>query len=164
MTRTDFEGLLRQLLGAPVDFVLVGGLAAVVHGSARATFDIDVVYSRSPDNVERLAGALAPLDPYLRGAPPGLPFRLDAATILRGLNFTLQTSLGDIDLLGEVAGGGSYEDLLPFSVQIDLFGHACRCVGLEKLIALKRAAGRPKDNEAIAELEALFDEQRRGRP
>lgn len=164
MTRTDFEGLLRQLLGAPVDFVLVGGLAAVVHGSARATFDIDVVYSRSPDNVERLAAALAPLDPYLRGTPPGLPFRLDAATILRGLNFTLQTSLGDIDLLGEVAGGGSYEDLLPFSVQIDLFGHACRCVGLEKLIALKRAAGRPKDNEAIAELEALFDEQRRGRP
>lgn len=158
MTPTDFEGLLRQLLDGGVSFVLVGGLAATVHGSARATFDVDVVYDRSPDNLHRLVQALTPLAPYLRGAPPGLPFRLDVVTLERGLNFTLQTTLGDLDLLGEVTGGGRYADLVPHTVEIRLFGYPVRAVSLAKLIALKRAAGRPKDNDAIAELEALLDE------
>jgi predicted nucleotidyltransferase len=158
VTPTDFEGLLRQLLDGGVSFVLVGGLAATVHGSARATFDVDVVYDRSSDNLHRLVQALTPLAPYLRGAPPGLPFRLDVATLERGLNFTLQTTLGDLDLLGEVTGGGRYADLLPHTLEILLFGYRVRAVNLPKLIALKRAAGRPKDNDAIAELEALLDE------
>jgi predicted nucleotidyltransferase len=158
---TDFEGLLRRLLQDGVQFVLVGGLAATVHGSARSTFDVDVVYSRSRDNIERLVRALAPLQPYLRGAPPGLPFHLDAETVERGLNFTLETTLGDLDLLGEITGGGKYEDLLPDTVEIELFGYRGRVVTLTKLIALKRAAGRPKDNDALAELETLFEESNR---
>ncbi len=159
MTPTDFEGLLRRLLEGQVELILVGGLAATVHGSARATFDIDIVYARSRENLDRLVGVLAPIEPYLRGAPPGLPFRLDVATLERGLNFTLQTTLGDLDLLGEVTGGGKYEDLVPHTVEIALFGHQCRAVSLRKLIDLKRAAGRPKDNEALAELEALLGAQ-----
>jgi predicted nucleotidyltransferase len=155
---TDFEGLLRRLLEGGIDFILVGGLAATVHGSARATFDIDVVYDRSPANIDRLVRALAPLEPYLRGAPRGLPFSLDAPTISRGLNFTLETTLGDLDLLGEVTGGGQYADLLPHTEEVSLFGSSCRCVTLDKLIDLKRAAGRPKDNEILAELEALRQE------
>ncbi|MCA1558861.1 MAG: hypothetical protein LC753_05385 [Acidobacteria bacterium] len=158
MKPTDFEGLLRRLLQDGVQFVLVGGLAATVHGSARSTFDVDIVYSRSRENIERLVRALAPLQPYLRGAPPGLPFRLDVETIERGLNFTLETTLGDLDLLGEVTGGGKYEELLPGTVEIELFGYHGRVVTLSKLIFLKRAAGRPKDNDALAELEALFEE------
>ena len=158
MRSTDFEGLLRRLLASGVDFILVGGLAATVHGSARATFDVDVVYDRSPANVDRLVRALEPLEPYLRGAPRGLPFTLDADTIRRGLNFTLETTLGDLDLLGEVTGGGQYADLLPATEEISLFGATCRCVTLAKLIDLKRAAGRPKDNEILAELEALRQE------
>ena len=160
MSSTDFEGLLRRLLEGGVDFILVGGLAATVHGSARATFDIDIVYSRSDANLNRLIQALGPLDPYLRGAPPGLPFRFDADTLRRGLNFTLQTTLGDLDLLGDVTGGGGYEDLLPHIIELELFGFRARCVTLPALIALKRAAGRPKDAEVIAELEALMDEHR----
>jgi predicted nucleotidyltransferase len=155
---TDFEGLLRRLLEGGIDFILVGGLAATVHGSARATFDIDVVYDRSPANIDRLVHALAPLSPYLRGAPRGLPFSFDAETVRRGLNFTLETILGDLDLLGEVTGGGQYPDLLPHTEEVSLFGSSCRCVTLEKLIDLKRAAGRPKDNEILAELEALRQE------
>jgi hypothetical protein len=81
----------------------------------------------------------------------------------RGLNFTLTTSLGPVDLLGEIAGGGLYQDLVPHTLQADLFGHPCRCLGLEKLIDVKRAAGRPKDLEAIAELTALREEAAEGR-
>ena len=145
-----------------MEFILVGGLAANVHGAARATYDIDVVYRRSPENLDRLVRALAPLRPYLRGAPPGLPFVFAPDTLKRGLNFTLTTTLGDIDLLGEVVGGGDYEALAPESVSIELFDRSCRCVSLPTLIRLKRAAGRPKDLEAIAELEALREEREHG--
>jgi predicted nucleotidyltransferase len=154
-TPTDFARLLRVLLDDAVEFILVGGVAGVLHGAARATYDVDVVYRRSPDNLSRLVEALAPHGPYLRGAPSGLPFSFDVETLRRGLNFTLTTALGDIDLLGEVTGGGRYEDLLAHSQSIPLLGTTCQCVTLEGLIRLKRAAGRPKDIEAIAELEAL---------
>jgi hypothetical protein len=75
---TDFKALLRTLRGAEVDVILVGGVAATVHGSARLTLDLDVVYRRDPANMQRLALALTPYHPYLRGAPRGLPFRWDA--------------------------------------------------------------------------------------
>jgi hypothetical protein len=120
------------------------------------------VYSRERGNLERLAAALAPYSPYLRGAPPGLPFRWDAETLERGLNFTLTTDLGPLDLLGEITGGGRYEDLLPDTVEVELLGVRCRCLGLRRLIEVKRAAGRPKDFEAIAELEAILDESSPG--
>ena len=159
---TDFEGLLRALADAGVEFILVGGLAARAHGSARSTQDIDVVYSRSHPNLQRLHRALSRHAPYPREAPPGLPFRWDSATLEAGLNFTLTTRLGALDLLGEIPGGGTYADLRPFTVPLDLFGVRCECLDLDKLIATKRAAGRPRDFAAIAELEALREERRRG--
>lgn len=133
----------------------------MAHGVARVTHDLDVVYARDAENIERLVAALRPYQPYLRGVPPGLPFRWDEATVGAGLNFTLTTTLGALDLLGEVTGGGFYEQLYPFSQDLDVFGVKCRFVQLEKLIQLKRAAGRPKDLEAIAELQALLEERRR---
>jgi len=144
-----------------VEFVLVGGVAATIHGSARATFDVDIVYERSPDNIDRLVAALSPIRPYLRGVPPGLPFSFDAATVARGLNFTLETSLGDLDLLGEIDRRRPVRRSVAFHRSPHRFGLQCRCVSLSKLIDLKRAAGRPKDNEALAELEALRDERHR---
>jgi predicted nucleotidyltransferase len=152
---TDFEALLRLLAAARVEFIIVGGAAATVHGSSRLTQDLDIVYRRSPDNLRRLEQALAPEHPYLRGAPVGLPFRLDAETLERGLNFTLVTDLGDLDLLGEIAGGGGYEALLADAQAIEVFGSKCLVLGIDRLIAVKRAAGRPKDLEAIAELEKI---------
>ncbi len=157
----NFVELLPVLDRHRVEFILIGGGAGIVHGSQRVTTDVDVVYSRRADNVARLAEALKPHHPYLRGAPPGLPFRWDVQTILAGLNFTLITDLGDIDFLGEVAGGGTYEQLLPFTIELNAFGVTCRCVTLDRLIQLKRAAGRPKDLEAIAELQAILDERTR---
>jgi predicted nucleotidyltransferase len=153
----DFRGLLRSLSEAGVQFIIVGGAAATAHGAARLTQDLDIVYRRDAENLKRLAAALSPHEPYLRGAPPDLPFLFDAETLRRGLNFTLTSKLGDVDLLGEIAGGGAHDDLLPDSIEIELFGIRCRCLGLRKLIEVKRAAGRPKDFEAIAELEALLE-------
>jgi predicted nucleotidyltransferase len=157
---TDFGALLRVLSDAGVEFIVIGGVAGVAHGSARLTRDLDVVYARSPENLERLTRALQPLEPYLRGAPAGLPFRFDADTVRRGLNFTLRTTLGELDLLGEVTGGGAYPALLAHSRELDMFGVRCRCLDLDRLIEVKRAAGRPKDLEAIAELEVIRDERR----
>ena len=156
---TDFATLLRVLADQEVAFILVGGAAATVHGSARLTLDVDVVYQRTPDNLARLVNALAPYAPGLRGAPAGLPFQWDAETLARGLNFTLTTTIGPIDLLGEIAGGGTHEKLLPDTDEVTAFGVTCRCVTLDRLIHLKRSAGRVKDLEAIAELEALREER-----
>lgn len=156
----DFEALLRALVGSRVDFIIVGGAAATAHGSARLTNDLDIVYSRSRDNIDRLVAALRGFQPHLRGAPPDLPFRFDEETIRAGLNFTFTTTAGDLDVLGEITGGGGYEQLLAASITIRLFGIDCLCLGLQRLIDVKRAAGRPKDLEAIAELEALREEKR----
>lgn len=156
---TDFGGLFRALAGSDVRFVLVGGVAATLHGSARLTQDVDIVYARDPENLARLARALAPLQPYLRGVPPGLPFRLDEQTLAAGLNFTLATSAGDIDLLGEIAGVGTYDSLIHRTIEVELFGVRCRCIDLPTLIAAKVASGRPKDLEALAELRALLQER-----
>jgi hypothetical protein len=158
----DFGGIIGVLADAGVELIVIGGLAAQAHGSARLTQDADFIYRRSSDNIFRLAAALAPHHPYLRGAPPGLPFRFDADTIRRGLNFTLTTDLGDVDLLGEMVGGGTFEQVLPSTIELSVFGRPVRVLDLPALIRAKRAAGRPKDLEAVAELEALLAEATRG--
>jgi predicted nucleotidyltransferase len=152
----DFAAVLRTLSDAGVEFIIVGGAAATAHGSARLTQDLDLVYRRDEENLRRIARALEPQEPYLRGVQPGLPFVLDEATLRAGLNFTLVSKLGDLDLLGEIVGGGGYDELIGDSIEIELFGVRCHCLGLEKLIEVKRAAGRPKDLEALAELEELL--------
>ncbi len=156
----NIQALIRLLTEHNVEFIVIGGVAGAAHGSARATFDLDVVYRRTAENIQRLAGSLRAHSPYLRGAPPGLPFRFDAETIQRGLNFTLVTSLGALDLLGEVAGGGAFEELRPHAESMKVFGVSCLCLSLKRLIEVKRAAGRPKDFEAIAELERLLEKKR----
>src|SRR5687767_7753598 len=111
--------------------------------------DLEVVYDRRRANIRRLVAALAPLSTYLRGAPPGLPFQFDEHTVQAGLNFTLITDAGAIDLLGEMTGVGSFDALAGRTTDVSLFGCTYRCVDLETLIAAKRAAGRPKDLEVI---------------
>src|SRR5262245_19296207 len=111
----DLERVLSVLVPARVQFIVIGGWAAALHGSARSTLDVDVVYSRSGENIRALVASLGPHAPYLRGAPPGLPFAFDERTVQMGLNFTLHTLLGDLDLLGDVPGGGGYDSLLPRS-------------------------------------------------
>lgn len=151
----DVEAFLRRLAEERVRYVLIGGLAMRAQGSAHVTEDFDLCYCRDRGNVTALASALAPLHPYMRGAPPDLPFRFDAPTILAGLNFTLTTSAGDIDVLGEVAGVGPYERCLALSDEKELYGFNVRVLSVDGLIAAKRAAGRVKDRLHLLELEEL---------
>lgn len=153
----DLEKLIPLLAASKVAFVIVGGVAAAVHGSAQVTLDLDICYDREEGNLNRLAEVLAPLDPHLRGAPVELPFLWDAQTLRRGLNFTLVTDWGDLDLLGEVAGVGGYEPVVAASVPVALFGVTCAVLSLPALITAKRAAGRPRDLLALPELEALWE-------
>ncbi|MEO8434693.1 MAG: hypothetical protein ABI596_07340 [Pyrinomonadaceae bacterium] len=139
-----------------VECVIVGGVAATIHGSVLPTTDVDVCYARSLANLEKLANALQSVHAHLRNAPPDLPFILDAETLRRGLNFTFSTDIGSLDLLGEVRGVGYYEDALSESLIVELFGYPFAVIELGKLIEAKRTAGRPKDKVAVAELEALL--------
>ena len=160
---TNFSLLFTALHTAGVEYIVVGGVAATVHGSSRLTQDVDICYARTDANLDRVVRALRPLKPYLRGVPRGLPFEWSAATLRNGLNFTLTTTAGDIDLLGEITGGGTYNDMIDHTITVTLFSHDTKCLNLEWLIATKRAAGRPRDLEAIAELEALAEEIARTR-
>ncbi len=151
----NFEGSLKAFEDGKVTFVVIGGYAAVIHGSAQLTRDLDICYERTPDNMKRLAEAIAPYHPRLRGAPPGLPFVFDQQTLAQGMNFTLETDLGDIDLLGEVSGLGQYPEVSRDAVRVQLHGGYYRVASLEALIQSKRAAGRAKDVSILPELEAL---------
>lgn len=159
---SDFRALLESLVQSEVEFIIIGGVAAVLHGSARLTQDLDLVdVTLIRENLWRIVRALQDHAPYLRGAPPGLPFKLDEPTLRMGLNFTLVTKLGDIDLLGEIPGGGSYADLRSHTIEVAPYGLRCLCIDLPTLIRVKRAAGRPKDLEAIGELEKILEERER---
>ncbi len=152
---TDFQKILDVLKGEEVEFILIGGLVATVYGASRMTRDVDILYQRSEENYVKLAKGLAPYHPYLRGAPPGLPFTWDASTIRLGLNFTLELSIGELDLLGEVAGLGSYDQVLPEATTKNIYGHNLPMLSLSQLIRAKQAAGRTKDHETLSELHNL---------
>lgn len=149
---TNFAELIRRLVEAQVEFVVIGGIAVLVHGHVRATLDLDVCYGRAPENLARLDLALAPIHPRLRGAPEGLPFFFDVQTLRNGLNFPVVTDEGELDLLGEVTGIGGYGELTPRAVATELYGHAVKLMSLDDLIRAKAAAGRAKD---LIDLEAL---------
>ena len=153
------EAPLRLLGEHKVDCVIVGGIAAAIHGSLLLTNDVDVCYARDTENLKRLAGALQSVHARLRNAPERLPFILDAETLKRGLNFTFTTDIGDLDLLSEVRGVGHYEDVLAGSITVELFGYHFAVIDISKLIVAKRAAGRPKDLIALPELEAIQEAQ-----
>ncbi len=156
----QFQTLLASLSSNEVSFVIIGGIAATLHGSARVTYDLDIVYERSIGNLQRIVAALSPFKPYHRGAPPGLPFRFDTETLRRGLNFTLTTTEGPIDLLGELTGVGAFPAVRAHSVEAGMMGARYLFIDLDALIVSKRAAGRAKDLETVAELELIRDEQR----
>jgi len=158
---TEFEKIARVLADANVRFIVIGGWAAIFHGLAHSTYDVDMVYCRDRENIRKLVESLKPLHPYLRGAPPGLPFVFDEATVRNGLNFTLTTDLGKLDLLGEVPAGRNYQELFPHSIEVEVDGVKYRCATLERLIQMKRAAGRPKDFETIGALQALLEERQK---
>ena len=160
MTRPTFDprAALQVLASHRVKFVLIGGLAANVLGSPVVTLDLDICYARDPENLERLAAALTELHARLRGAPPDVPFLLDAKTLKAGDHFTFETSAGSLDCLGTPAGTMGYNDLHARAESAVIADHPVAVAALDDLIRMKRAAGRPKDLLAVEELVALRDE------
>ena len=145
---------------AGVDFVVIGGVAGGAHGSSFGTFDLDLAYARDTENLERIAAVLRRLDARLRGAPPDVPFLLDSESLEAGGNFTFSTSMGSVDLLAYPAGAPPYERLRAAAKVIHVRGHSVRIASLDHLIAMKEAAGRPRDKVMAMEYRALADELR----
>jgi hypothetical protein len=156
----EFRELLGPLIAHGVDFVLIGGLAGISHGSTYPSYDLDVLYSRDRDNIVRLVAALDEIGVRSRGVPPDLPFQLDARTIENGANFTFDTQYGDFDVLADAAGMPSYEDLKSESVEREVFGHLVRVASIDHLIAMKTAAGRTKDKLMVEEYITIAERQR----
>ncbi len=149
--------MLRGLVDGDIDFVVVGGVAAATHGSARVTNDLDICYDATSDEtVTRLAALLAHWEAYPRGIERGLPFIMDARTLRTTPVMTLSTTEGDLDILDRVEGVGGYAALLPHSQPVQAFGVYFSVIDLPTLIRAKQATGRPKDHDQLPELEALF--------
>jgi len=142
------------------NFVIVGGFAGAFYGSIHVTVNLDVCYEQTAENIERLVAVLNPYHPYLRGAPPGLPFIFDVKTVSQGMNFALQTDLGDIDLLGRVEGVSDFSSFAADAIWVQLSDFKFRVASLDALLRSKRAAGRPRDLEILAELERLKKHRR----
>src|ERR1700693_611798 len=137
----QFESAVQSLCDAGVDFVVIGGVAATFHGSVRVTYDLDICYSRVTSNVRRLLAALAPFHPRPRAFAEDLPFRWEDATVRNSTILTLRTDLGEIDLLAEVEGLGSYNEVKAHSLVVNAFGRQIGTLDLRSLIVAKRAAG-----------------------
>lgn len=160
MTDRPFQpaSALETLLEHRVRFVLIGGLAARLHGSPSLTNDLDICYARDDQNFERLASALDALHARLRGAPPNVPFVLDAYTLRAGDHFTFDTDAGPLDILGIPAGTSGFESLDANAVEMVFDYMRVRVASLDDLIRMKLAAGRPQDRVEAEILGALREE------
>ena len=151
----DLEGLLRRLVAADVDFVLVGGFAAVVHGGTMVTQDVDICCDFGTDNLLRLDEALRGLRPVHRMTPQRLPLQM-TAELCRGLKILyLATSCGQLDCLSEVNGLGAFDQVSAQSEMVELPWGVMRVLTLDALITAKRAMNRPRDREAVVQLECI---------
>ena len=156
---------LRVLLAHDVRFVIIGGIAGVLLGSPSLTFDLDICYERDKQNLEALAGALTELKATLRGAPPDLPFLLDAKTLQMGDSFTFDTIAGSLDCLGTPSGTTGYTELMKNASEVVVDGDLHVMVtSIDDLLRMKRAAGRAKDLLAVEILSALKEERDKLKP
>lgn len=150
--------ILESLIAHNVDFVLIGGMAGMAHGSAYPSFDVDIVYSRKRDNLDRLAASLRDLGATLRGAPPDLPLQLDGKMLENGWTFTFATAHGSFDILAQPDGAPKYDSLRAAAERKLVEGVLVDVCSLDHLIAMKLAAGRQKDHIMVTEYIELAEE------
>ncbi len=149
--------VLAKLVEAKVEFVVVGGVSAVLQGVPIVTIDLAICYRRTPENIARLAAVVAALNARMRNFPPDLPFTLDARAIQLGCNFTLDVGGESFDLLGVMSGVGGYEDIIQQTNDVPIDSMTVKTLSLEQLIVAKEAAGRPKDLSAIPIIRATLE-------
>jgi hypothetical protein len=155
------DEILERLTARGVDFLIVGGIAAVLHGSARSTFDLDICFATDQANLDALGEVLVGLDARLRGVPDNVPFVPDGQTLRKVELLTLSTSAGNLDLLAVPPGAPPYQRLRRNADRYDIGGVTVLVASIEDLIAMKDKARRPKDLEDLAELQAIGRLRRR---
>jgi hypothetical protein len=153
----EFFDVIRALVDADARFVVVGGVALLLHGATYSTLDLDIAYERTRENAMHIAAAIRPLNPRPRGFPAGLPFVFDAQTILSTQILTLQTDVCDLDLLGEIPGIGTFAQVDAAAQDFRFEGLRFRVLSIDGLITAKGTANRPKDQPGLVELRALRD-------
>ena len=155
LSKSPLEHAVELMVRHGVEFIIIGGQAEVLFGGSRVTFDIDFCYRRTTDNLDRLAAALREIKPRLRGAPPDLPFLIDARALALGSNFTLETSFGPFDLLGDLEPLGGYDELMRNVERYELGNHQINVIGLDDLIRIKQHIKRPRDQDSLLQLLAI---------
>lgn len=150
------ERVVSALSSGKVEFIVVGGVSAVLQGAPIVTQDLDLCYRRTSDNLSRLAQALSPFQLRLRGLPEGVPNVFDERSLQLGMNFTLEAEDESLDLLGEMSAIGGYDAIVGRAIEMGVAGHTVKVLALEDLIRTKRAAGRPKDLAVLPVLEATL--------
>ena len=155
--KPDFVAILQTLVAHRVDFLVVGGICGVLHGAPIATFDLDLVHSRHPDNIQRLMAALETLEAHYRTRKDLKP---DVSHLSSPGHQLLLTCFGPLDILGEIGKGRGYDDLLRDSVEMDVGPETTiRLLSLEALIQTKQETARDKDNAVLAVLRRTFEEK-----
>ncbi len=162
MQAARFAEILELLTRQRVDFIVVGGVSAVLQGAPVSTFDLDVVHRRSEDNIERLLTVLRGLDATYRNDSRGIA--PNESHLRSPGHQLLATRLGPLDVLGTIGDGSGYDDLIGSTVEMVVRGLPVRVLSLERLIAEKQRLGRPKDAAALPALLATLEELRSLRP
>ena len=153
--KSALERIAEVLLAHGVEFIVIGGQAEALLGSPRVTYDVDLCYRRTKENLVLLAAALRELDVQLRGAPAGLPFQIGARSLALGSNFTLTTRFGPLDLLGYLEPLGGYGEIIDKAESYDIGGLAVRVIDLDDLITIRQHIRRPKDQLSLLQLQAI---------
>jgi predicted nucleotidyltransferase len=152
---SDINRLLQRLCDADIDFVIVGGFAAILHGSSLTTRDLDVCALLTPENVSKLREVLRDLHPVHRLTGQRLSFLENPAPEVKLNNLYLGTDFGPVDLLSNILGVGDFESVRANAVEVDLFGRRCRVISLDDLIRAKEALTRDKDRQTVLQLRAI---------
>lgn len=161
----DPESIVRVLERHGVDWILIGGFAAVIHGSPYVTTDIDVVPAPGEENLRRLSEALREMHArvWTNDVPEGLPFDHSAESLADGRIWNLVTDFGRLDLTFEPSGTRGYDDLIRGSVRLEILGSEVMVASLADVIRSKEAAGRDKDKLVLPVLWRLLEETDRSR-
>ena len=157
---SDLQRLLQRLDDAGIEFVLVGGYAAMLHGSSLLTRDLDVCTVLTPGNIEKLRDAFRDFHPVHRLSSPQRSFLDEPDSGVALDNLYLNTDLGTLDLLGRITGIGDYQRVVRDAVEIELFGRRVQAISLDDLIGAKEAIGRDKDLIVAKELRAIREKLR----
>ena len=160
-SKTDIPSLIELLAEADVQFIIVGGMAAVVQGVPVTTFDLDIVHNRHEANTKKLLTLLKTIHAQYRGLPPEKTFELSEAAFLGRGHQLLQTDLGALDVLGAIEDGLEYEDLLAHSIEVKLRGKTIKILTLEKLCDLKSRSANEKDRLVFNLIAKTLEEKRK---